>query len=70
MNLAHAEIVTLLGKRVKVTLDHGGYPDPATPAVITEGTFLGFSEGGELEVLEDDGFVHYCWPMLHVELAE
>jgi hypothetical protein len=50
----------LLGKRVRVTLD-----DPAS--VITEGRLIGFSDGGSTEILEDDGFVHYCWPALRVE---
>ncbi len=59
-----------LGKRVKITLDKGGYPDPTSPAVIIEGQFLGFGDDGEFEVLMEDGFVHYGWPLLDVELAE
>lgn len=51
---------SLLGKRVRVTLDK-------TPHVITEGIFIGIGTGGDCEVLEDDGFVHYCWPALAVE---
>lgn len=54
---------TLLGKRVRVTLTDEFSPEQ----VITEGQFLGFGDGGEFEILEDDGFVHYCWPMLKVE---
>ena len=50
----------LLGRRVRVTLD-----EPSS--VITEGKLLGFGEGGDFEILEDDGFVHYCWPMLSIE---
>ena len=51
----------LLGKRVKVTMD------PDDPAAITEGTLLGFGDDGSFEIREDDGFVHYCWPMLNIE---
>lgn len=57
----------LFGKRVRVTLDRGGYPDASSPAVIVEGKFLGHSDGGEFEILMDDGFVHHCWPMLLIE---
>jgi hypothetical protein len=53
-----AKARALLGKQVVVTLG---------PAVIVEGRLLGFGEGGEFEVLCDDGFVHYCWPMLDIE---
>ena len=56
----------LLGKRVRVTYDrpeHG-------PARIVEGTLLHFCETGEFTVMHDDGFVHYCWPMLDIEEAK
>lgn len=53
----------MLGKRVKVTLATA----PNQP-VITTGTLLGFGEGGDFEILEDDGCVHYCWPLLDIEL--
>lgn len=56
---------TFLGKRVKVTLDHGD-----TKPVIATGQLLGFSDGGDFEILEDDGFVHYCWPLLDMEEIE
>lgn len=56
------EVKALLGKRVYVRLgEHEGKP------VITTGQLLGFGDGGDFEILEDDGFVHYCWPMLEVE---
>jgi hypothetical protein len=48
----------LLGKRVSVMLAN---------TVITKGKLLGFGDGGSIEILEDDGFVHYCWPALKVE---
>lgn len=57
----------LLGKRVRVTLDHGGYPDPGSPSVIVTGQLLGFADSGEFEILMDDGFTHYAWPMLDIE---
>ena len=63
----HPEVTALLGKRVEVILDEGGYPDPQAPAVIVTGKLIGFGQGGDFEILEDDGFVHYCWPMLGVE---
>jgi hypothetical protein len=59
----------LLGQQVRVVLgyeDSEGDVDRGIP-VITEGQLLGFGQGGDFEILEDDGFVHYCWPMLKVE---
>ena len=56
-----------LGQRVKVTLVRA---DGVDPAVIAEGKLLGFGQGGNFEIEEDDGFVHYCWPMLDIELSE
>ena len=63
----HDETVALLGKRVRVTLSHGGWPDPDSPAHISEGKFLSFGQGGDVVIMEDDMFVHYCWPMLDIE---
>lgn len=57
------EHLKFLGKQVIVTLNNDG-------PVITRGKLLGFSDGGEFEILEEDGFVHYCWPMLHVQEVE
>ena len=54
---------TLLGKRVRVTLDK---PE-GKPAVIAEGILLGFGDEGDFEIQNDGGFVHYCWPMLAIE---
>jgi|HubBroStandDraft_2_1064218.scaffolds.fasta_scaffold1400396_1 hypothetical protein len=48
----------LLGKRVRVKLDDN---------VVQEGQFLGFGDGGDFELLQDDGFVYHAWPMLSVE---
>jgi hypothetical protein len=53
----------LLGKQVTVLLCR---ESPGSPAVVSRGQLLGFGEGGNIEVLEDDGFIHYCWPMLEV----
>lgn len=50
--------LSLLGKRVRVKLD---------AEVLVIGQLLGFGQGGDFEILEDDGFVHYCWPMLEIE---
>jgi hypothetical protein len=55
----------LIGKQVVVTLD---YP-AAGPPVIARGVLLGMGTGGDVEVLEDDGMVRYCWPALKIEAA-
>lgn len=52
------EFKTFLGKRVRVRL--------AETTIVT-GTLLAFGDGGDFEILEDDGFVHFCWPMLEIE---
>jgi hypothetical protein len=56
----HERTVAFLGKRVRVKLN--------AETVVT-GIFLGFGSGGDVEILEDDGFVHFCWPMLEIEEA-
>lgn len=70
---------SLLGQQVRVTLDKaddgpraeddGDIPGDGPPHenVITEGLLLAFGDGGDFEILEDDGFVHYFWPMLKIE---
>ncbi len=60
---------SLLGQQVRVVLgyeDSVGDVDRGIP-VITQGKLLGFGQGGDFEIMEDDGFVHYCWPMLKIE---
>jgi hypothetical protein len=70
----------LLGRRVKVWLDrkasYPAIPDlndiPGRGAldtvdVIVEGVLIGFGDGGDFEIMEDDGFVYHCWPMLEIE---
>lgn len=83
MSDAPCHPTSLLGKRVRVTLasplaDHlheddgtvegcpGCFCEPNT-SVIAEGLLLGFGDDGTVEIEEDDGFVHYCWPMLEIE---
>ncbi|AQT25777.1 RNA binding protein [Mycobacterium phage EniyanLRS] len=56
-----SDVCTLLGKRVVVILEQGD-----CEMVVSVGQLLGFGDGGDVEILEDDGFVHYCWPMLDV----
>lgn len=69
---------SLLGQQVRVMLDRTGdipfVPDEwdvpgAMPHedVIVEGLFLGFGDGGNFEILEDDGLIYHCWPMLGIE---
>jgi hypothetical protein len=53
-----AALERLLGKQVRVKLDTN---------VVAEGKLLGFGDEGTFELLGDDGFVHYCWPMLDIE---
>ncbi len=56
----HERTIRLLGKQVRVKLD--------AETVVT-GIFLGFGEGGDVEILVGDSFVHYCWPMLEIDEA-
>jgi hypothetical protein len=57
----------LLGRRVEVTLHRGDaqQPDP----VVARGTLLRYSAMGECVLQEDDGDVHWCWPMLDIRPA-
>lgn len=50
----------LIGKQVRVYID-----DKREVAVV--GKLLGWGQAGDFEILEDDGFVHYCWPLLTIE---
>lgn len=47
----------LLGKNVIVRLDDH---------VVTRGRLIAFDDGGEAKLVDEMGFVHYCWPMLDV----
>lgn len=61
------ETRALLGKRVRVTINeskNGG------ASVIVIGKLLAFGDGGDFEILRNDGFVHYCWPMLDIEVVK
>lgn len=55
----------LLGKQVRVTLDNG---KDGAPTIVT-GKLLGFGTDGQFEIGDEDGTVHYCWPMLSIEEA-
>jgi len=58
-----------LGKQVTVTLDREGVnPDGSTYGSneIIRGQLLGVGDCGTFEILEDDGFIHYCWPALEI----
>lgn len=52
------DAAALLGKRVRVHLEE---------KVVVTGILLGFGTSGEFEVIEADGDVHYCWPLLSIE---
>lgn len=56
--LRYERLRRLLGKEVTVKLGED---------VIVQGQFVAFGDGGEFEILQDDGFVHHCWPMLAIE---
>ena len=58
---------SLLGEQVRVVLGYESVNDEQGIPTVCEGQLLGFGDGGDFEILEDDGFVHYCWPMLKVE---
>ncbi len=79
----HAEQAKMLGKRVRVWIDRKAHypaiPDCGdipgrgaidTVDVIVEGIFLGYGDGGEFEIMEDDCFVYHCWPLLEIKLVE
>lgn len=71
----------LLGKQVNVLLGFGtrllfddddgsGFPNEefdCNRPVIARGKLLGFGADGTFELLQDDGMVHWCWPMLEIE---
>lgn len=52
--------VALLGKQVEVLLHE---PE----RVIARGKLLSFCDSGEAVLLGEDGFVHWCWPMLEIK---
>ena len=62
MMWARKDLNDLLGKQVSVVLSHDGEED-----AIAHGQFLGYGEGGEVQLLCDDGFVHHCWPLLDIK---
>jgi hypothetical protein len=47
----------LLGKNVTVKL---------ADQVVTRGRLIAFDDGGEAKLVDDMGFIHYCWPALDV----
>jgi hypothetical protein len=56
----------LLGRRVEVILRRAAV---AEPELIARGTLLRYSAMGECVLSEDDGDVHWCWPMLEIRAA-
>jgi hypothetical protein len=56
----HGDVAALLGQQVEVVLD----TEPKQ--VVVRGQLLGFGDGGNFEILEDDGFVYHCWPLLEI----
>ena len=55
--------IALLGSQVRVTLDR----PQGEPAIVAEGKLLCFGDDGSLVLLQDDGFIHYTWPLLDIE---
>jgi len=54
--------LALLGKQVVVELSH----EDKDPDRLVLGQFLGFGEGGDFQILCEDGMVHHCWPLLSI----
>ena len=52
-----------IGQQVRVTLNKD---DPGNHVII-EGQLLGTGEGGNFEILEDDGMIYHCWPALDIQ---
>lgn len=68
----HDKVVSFLGQQVDVLLalkgspaDYLGIAKEAEHRIVS-GKLLGFGDGGDFEILGDDGFVHHAWPMLDV----
>lgn len=59
--MTHDNQAALLGEHVDVFI---GAEDGEN--VIVSGQLLAFGQGGDFEVLCDDGMVHYCWPLLGI----
>lgn len=57
-----------LGQQVEVYLGDDSDGD-GNHRVVVRGQLLGFGQGGDFEILCEDGMVHYCWPMLNVSLT-
>jgi len=51
----------LLGKNVIVKLDD---------QIVARGRLIAFDDGGEAKVVDDMGFMHYCWPMPMLDVTE
>lgn len=60
MDQSFEEMKSFIGQQVRVVLD---YEDDTA---VAEGQMLACEDGGEIVVLDDMGFKHYCWPMLKV----
>ena len=60
MTLAH-ESLHLIGKYVRVSYGEAGY-------TVIRGRLLSIDEFGECAVVDDEGIMHYCWPLLNIEL--
>lgn len=39
------------------------------PLVLTRGRLMSVSEAGEVGLLDEDGFMRWCWPMLDIREA-
>jgi hypothetical protein len=53
-------VMDLLGQRVRVVLGEH---------VVAEGKLLGFGDGGDITLQEDDGMLWHGWPALEVAAA-
>lgn len=57
--------IDLLGEEVVVTLS-----SDKKPKSVAYGTLLSFGDSGEIVLKDDEGFLHYCWPLLEIRRAD
>jgi hypothetical protein len=56
----------MLGKQVEVRLTSEGHE----PVVVVRGLFLAYGDFGEFVIQAEDGEVHFCWPLLDIEVVD
>jgi hypothetical protein len=75
--LSHDQELALLGKQVEAVLDFGDVWVAGTefgdavllrkdPEVVARGQLMCFDDGGGIVLLDDNGFLAFCWPRLRM----